>query len=130
MNAPHLKLVPPPPPAALARPELRVADLSPDQRAAYAGVVQWAKERPMDKQVLILTGEAGSGTSSLLGLLAREPGLGPRAFATPTGKAASVLRRKLEASGIRTNLSDVPPEDRSDGVGLVWRPSDRVIGIE
>ncbi len=96
MNAPPLHLAPPP------RPELRVSDLSKDQRVAYDAVVRWVKDRPPGKPVLSMCGVAGSGKSSLLGLLAREPGLGPIAFATPTGKAASVLRRKLESSGIRT----------------------------
>ena len=91
----NLAVVPPPP-----RSVLRYADLSPDQSAAYDQVSRRARGGGM--WVLSLGGFAGTGKSEILALLAREPGLGPIAFCAYTGKAASVLRKKLARGGVVT----------------------------
>lgn len=74
-----------------------VKDLSPDQREAYDGILAWATqpERQRSKPVLSLAGFAGSGKSSLTGIIGNLPQLQPIAFCAFTGKASSVLRGKL-----------------------------------
>ena len=79
---------------------LERADLSPDQREAYDTIVSWV--RGGGGEVLSLGGFAGTGKSELLGLLAREEGLGPIAFTAYTGKASSVLKKKLARGGVAT----------------------------
>ncbi len=98
--------------------DLTVSDLSGDQRAAYDAIVKWARNPPLTRRTLRLGGYAGSGKSSLLGLLAKED-LGPMAFAAFTGKAASVLRKKLAESGVATR-----GRLRRDRRGQLWEGQD------
>jgi len=73
--------------------------LSPDQREAYDDVMDWINgDDP--SPVLTLGGYAGSGKSTLVALIAESVTL--PAFVAYTGKAASVLRRKLAAAGTET----------------------------
>ena len=81
---------------------LRLRDLSPDQRVAYDAVTDWAYDNVQSKPILIVGGYAGTGKSALLGVFARESGIDPVAFCAYTGKAASVLRRKLLDGGVQT----------------------------
>lgn len=84
-----------------------INDLSNDQRAAYDAIMKWV-ETPSGKvagrgsgdDLLSLGGYAGSGKSTLVSLVANEVEL--PAFAAFTGKATSVLRRKLKAAGTET----------------------------
>lgn len=88
---------------------LTVKDLSPDQREAYDAIVGWMDDRD-DQSVLTLGGYAGSGKSTLVSLVAEQCDL--PAFAAYTGKATSVLRRKLRAAGTAT----VGAQPRKDGI--------------
>jgi exodeoxyribonuclease V len=78
---------------------LTVNDLSPDQRVAYNAVVGWMAD-PTGHDVLTLGGYAGSGKSTLVSLIAEQTDL--PAFCAYTGKAASILRRKLAVAGVET----------------------------
>lgn len=78
--------------------------LSPDQTAAYLQVVRWIQT---GESLLTLGGYAGTGKTTLLSLIAREIGHRSRiAFAAPTGRAASVLERKLRAAGVRVGIDE------------------------
>jgi len=79
---------------------ITVNDLSPDQREAYNSIVNWVCGSHDEPAVLSLGGYAGSGKSTLVSLVAEQVAL--PAFCAYTGKAASVLRRKLKAAGIET----------------------------
>lgn len=85
-----------------------VNDLSPDQRAAYNSVTRWVSSG--ERNVLTLGGYAGSGKSTLVSLIASQVNL--PAFVAYTGKATSVLRRKLKAAGTQT----VGVQPRQDGM--------------
>lgn len=83
--------------------KVTVADLSPDQRAVYDAVLRWFETRPWERgdpkeRVFTLGGLAGSGKTTVLALLLEELAVNRRkqlAVMTPTGKAATVLARKL-----------------------------------
>ena len=87
---------------------LSIKDLSPDQRAAYDAIMRWVEANPpvwdeddeSPSKILTLGGYAGSGKSTLVSLVAERVRL--PAFCAYTGKATSVLRRKLHASGTQT----------------------------
>jgi exodeoxyribonuclease-5 len=88
------------------------ADLSPDQRSVYGSVLDWAR-RPHG--TLTLGGYAGTGKSTLLGLFAAETKL-KIAYVSFTGRASSVLARKLHAAGVQTtNRSQTDDERRLTG---------------
>lgn len=118
--------------------KLTRADLSKDQAEVYDAIVRWTKggsiapsgkapkRRPDPRQLgfnfdkpvgssLILTvgGFAGTGKSSMLGVFAKETKL-LVAYITYTGRASSVLRRKLKASGAVTTTKTRPPGDEWD----------------
>jgi exodeoxyribonuclease-5 len=78
---------------------ITVKDLSPDQLEAYNSIMGWASN-PGGRNLLSLGGAAGSGKSSLVSLVAEQIEL--PAFCAYTGKAASVLRRKLAQAGTET----------------------------
>lgn len=88
--------------------ELTVNDLSPDQRSAYNEIVGWMRDP--GRTVLTLGGFAGSGKSTLVSLVSSQIDLA--AFCAFTGKASSVLKRKLTAAGIAT----VGVQPRKDGM--------------
>jgi exodeoxyribonuclease-5 len=79
---------------------ISVKDLSPDQLAAYNSIVNWVGGSHDEPGVLSLGGVAGSGKSTLISLVANQVEL--PAFCAYTGKATSVLRRKLHAAGTQT----------------------------
>jgi exodeoxyribonuclease-5 len=87
-----------------------VNDLSSDQRDAYDTIVRWVGGSHDEPAVLSLGGYAGSGKSTLVSLVAAQVDL--PAFCAFTGKATSVLRRKLRAAGIVT----VGAQKRIEGV--------------
>ncbi len=82
---------------------ITVNDLSSDQRSAYDSIFRWLSDSYAgveDAPLLSLGGYAGSGKSTLVSLVASQVDL--PAFCAYTGKATSVLRRKLAAAGTAT----------------------------
>lgn len=84
---------------------MKVSDLSTDQRQVYDAVRDWNGSTPL----LTVGGYAGTGKTSILGVLAKafkdEGQLA--AYATYTGRASSILARKLHAGGVETVLEPV-----------------------
>jgi exodeoxyribonuclease-5 len=78
---------------------ITVKDLSADQLEAYNAIMSWIGGRA-GQPLLSLGGFAGSGKSTLVSLVAQQVDL--PAFCAYTGKATSVLRRKLHAAGTET----------------------------
>jgi len=70
-----------------------VKDLSKDQKEVYDNVLKWFKDK--NDLILRVGGFAGSGKTTILSLLAKEIGENA-AFCCFTGKAANVLRSKLD----------------------------------
>lgn len=110
-----------------------LSDLSPDQRVAYDGITSWLKVGSATKRTLTLGGYAGSGKSTVVSVLAHEMPK-PLAFCAFTGKASSVLGRKLAQAGIAT-VNRVAPRTNGERSfeprpycgtihGLVMRPCD------
>jgi exodeoxyribonuclease-5 len=75
-----------------------VENLSNDQRVAYDAIMRWVDGS--SGGLLSLGGYAGSGKSTLVSLVANQIDL--PAFCAFTGKATSVLRRKLRTAGTET----------------------------
>lgn len=65
---------------------------SPDQQAAIAAIQAWAES---GREHFRLGGLAGTGKTSISALLPQMLGYGSIQFCAPTGRAASVLSRKL-----------------------------------
>lgn len=90
---------------------ITVNDLSPDQREAYNSIMSWVGDREVGEGGLLsLGGYAGTGKSTLVSLVAHQVKL--PAFCAYTGKATSVLRRKLAAAGTAT----IGTQPRKDGL--------------
>lgn len=119
---------------------LKVADLSRDQAEVYDAIVAWTRGRGVYKPkskpklggarapgdfapmhfdvstapILTVGGYAGTGKTSILGVFAAETKL-LVAYVTYTGRASSVLQRKLAASRVKTTtLTRAPNEDHFD----------------
>lgn len=90
---------------------ITVKDLSNDQRTAYDAIMRWIASGS-ETNLLSLGGYAGSGKSTLVSLVANEVEL--PAFCAFTGKATSVLRRKLVAAG--TAIASAEPRHSLYGV--------------
>lgn len=109
-----------------------VKDLSPDQREAYDAIMRWMRGNGTRQPVLSLGGYAGTGKSTLVALIAEQVDL--PAFCAYTGKATSVLRRKLAAAGTATvgtqkrdRDGEMSKEDRpycGTIHSLIYRPCD------
>lgn len=92
--------------------KLSVDDLSKDQKEVYDSAYTWVSNR--NGKLLTIGGFAGTGKSTLLGVLAsawKQKGK-LVAYVTFTGKASSVLARKLKASGVETSTRLLPSENR------------------
>ena len=103
---------------------LGVDDLSEDQRVVFDQIIDWIMgqpslrgrwagrqaESPFDSRLLTMSGLAGSGKSTLVGVLAANFPQLLIAYATFTGRAASVLQRKLNAAGVSTTSRQARPE--------------------
>jgi exodeoxyribonuclease V len=92
--------------------KLSIDDLSPDQAKIYNAAYEWVSDRA--GYLLTIGGFAGTGKSTLLGVLAsawKQRGL-LVAYVTFTGKASSVLARKLHACGVETSTKLLPSENR------------------
>jgi exodeoxyribonuclease-5 len=109
---------------------VRVNDLSDDQRYAYDHIIGWMRH-DSGSSVLTLGGYAGSGKSTLVSLVAEQ--VDRPAFVAYTGKASSVLKRKLAQAGVET----IGAQPRKDGQrslderpfcgtihSLIYRPCD------
>lgn len=127
-RAPNGWLVPDAAQAAVtpASQPLREQDLSPDQLTVYRSVQQWLGS---SQQVLKMAGFAGTGKSSITALLAqhfeeqrREVG-----YCAYTGKAAGLLRQRIEAAGVdpyaccTIHRLIYRPVQRNDGSVAEWR---------
>src|SRR5271170_4523372 len=98
--------------SATADKRLTRADLSPDQRRVYESILDWSRN---PEGVLTVGGVAGSGKSTLMGLFASETRL-KVAYICYTGRASSVLGRKLHAAGVQTtNRAQADDERRLNG---------------
>lgn len=95
--------------AAPADRRLTRADLSPDQRQVYESLLDWTRSTRGD--LLSLGGFAGTGKSTLLGLFAAETDL-KVAYICFTGRASSVLGRKLHATGVETTSRSQTDDER------------------
>lgn len=116
-----------------AHTRLAVSDLSPDQLEAYNSIKTWMNRGTATKRTLTLGGVAGSGKSALVSVIAHEMP-SPLAFCAFTGKASSVLGRKLATAGIETVNRIVRSRDGERAFeprpycgtihGLIFRPCD------
>lgn len=88
------------------------ADLSPDQRRVYESMLDWTRG---GSSLLTIGGYAGTGKSTLLGLFAAETKL-RIAYICFTGRASSILSRKLNAAGVATtNRAQTDDERKLEG---------------
>jgi exodeoxyribonuclease V len=83
-------------------------ELSSDQLRVHDAVLDWLAN---PSGLLTLGGFGGSGKTTLLGELAKHFPT-PTAYITPTGRAASVLARKLTAGGTHITTRQRPPDGR------------------
>jgi len=103
---------------------------SPDQVTALDGILAWQK-KPDGMEILTVGGYAGTGKTALTGRVAYDlisQGVDV-AFATPTGKAAQVLKKSLARSGVMDapvstihSLIYKPIEDKKTGRVIGWEP--------
>ena len=84
----------------MADAKLTVDDLSPDQREVFEQIIDWSIWRSATR-LLTCGGFAGCGKTTLLGVFAATTDL-LVAYVTLTGRASSILRRKLRAAGAAT----------------------------
>lgn len=121
------------------RPVIPLAETPPewepskDQQAAYDGIMAWWEKR--FPQVLTVGGYAGTGKTRLAGKLAYDliSADVTVAFATPTGKAAQVLKRSMQASGVLDapvstihGLIYIPEDDPKTGRIIGWKRRQRL----
>lgn len=95
--------------------KLREKDLSVDQRSVYDAIVGWI-DGGYRGDLLTCGGFAGVGKTALISVLADGKFgelRGPVAYVTFTGRASSVVRRKLKASGIETTNMLQATEDKN-----------------
>jgi exodeoxyribonuclease V len=90
-------------------------DLSPDQLRVHDAVLAWLRN---PNELLTVGGLGGVGKTTVLGELARSFPM-PTAFITPTGRATSVLARKLVAGGTSITRLQRPPNGKS--LNRKWR---------
>lgn len=89
------------------------SDLSPDQRRVYESMLDWVKTP--GSPLLTVGGYAGTGKSTLLGLFSTETKLRV-AYVCYTGRASSILGRKLQAGGTKiTNRACTDDDRKLDG---------------
>lgn len=90
------------------------SDLSPDQLYVYQSMVDWVQTP--SSNLLTIGGVAGSGKSTLLGLFASEHQHLRIAYVSFTGRASSIIGKKLNASGVPTTMKAfTESEDKLDG---------------
>jgi exodeoxyribonuclease-5 len=119
--------------------QLTREDLSPDQREVYEAIIRWCHgslgERYGNSMLLTIGGFAGVGKSSLLGVFAAETKLRV-AYCAFTGRAASVLQRKLRAAGCNAAVTTIhrliylPVIDSKTEEVLGWKKRQHLDGID
>jgi exodeoxyribonuclease-5 len=80
---------------------LSLSDLSPDQADAHARIDGWLSDADR-AATFTLAGYAGTGKTTVTSVFALHSNISPIAFVAFTGKAASVLGRKLREVGVTT----------------------------
>lgn len=82
---------------------MTVADLSEEQLAVHQEVLRWLNQQRHGMsdygQVLTLGGHAGTGKTTLLGVLASTLSASNVAYCALTGRASSILRKRLQNAG-------------------------------
>jgi exodeoxyribonuclease-5 len=111
--------------------------LSPDQAAVFDKVMEFVKDDNYGTgSYLTLGGLAGTGKTTLVAVLANELDASKIAFAAFTGKAASVLSRKLRESGVKNPQCSTlhrlmyKPRIGKDGQIAGWDLQDSLPGIK
>jgi len=108
--------------------KLSERDLSPDQLEVYQAMLSWAEggrsgltrlaRESTGASILTVGGYAGTGKTTLLSVFAKSTKL-LVAYVSYTGRASSILRRKLSAAGVKTTTllrrSDEDAETGGDG---------------
>lgn len=104
-----------------------VKDLDVSQTEAVETALEWFDrvQRREARQLRTLVGLAGAGKTTVTGVIAREIAALdiPIAYAAPTGKAASVLRRSLRAQGLKgeaTTLHRLMYQPRARDGDIEW----------
>lgn len=82
---------------AVHAPDVQLKDLSKDQKETFDGILNWTEKLSSSKPLLTFGGFAGTGKTTLLGVLAETLGQRQKniAFCSFTGKATSGLKRKM-----------------------------------
>lgn len=84
---------------------MTVADLSEEQAEKHKEILRWLNQQYHGMsdygQVLTLGGHAGTGKTTLLGVLANTLSGSNVAYCALTGRASSILRKKLQNAGAR-----------------------------
>ena len=80
---------------------MKRSNLSSDQRRVYESICDWANTGHA-KPILSVGGYAGTGKSTLLSLFAAEHPDLKIAYVSFTGRASSILGRKLHTAGVKT----------------------------
>jgi len=127
---------------AISDKQLTREDLSPDQREVYEAILDWSDSGCFqssgygrEDRLLTIGGFAGVGKSSLLGVFAAETKLRV-AYCAFTGRAASVLQRKLRAAGCNAAVTTIhrliylPVIDSKTEEVLGWRKRDKLENID
>lgn len=104
-----------------------ITSLSDEQNVVYKTILKWWDD-PNGKPLLSLGGIAGSGKTTVCGFLGAELSRDSRvAYCTLTGRAAGVLRRSLDACGVRSSfcgtihrLMYTPVTDENSGAITSW----------
>lgn len=105
---------------------MKTLKLSPDQKEAMTDALDFLCHNP--SQCGALTGGAGTGKTSILSMLIKHPDLADKSVEVmaPTGKAASVLSRKLGMPIVTTVHKAIydPFEDEEGQVKFAYRGLD------
>ena len=85
--------------------------MSDDQREVYDEIVKWihGESDLGGNGILTIGGTAGTGKSTLLGVLLARRDIGLTAVAAYTGRAASVAKRKLDAARVASTQKTLAP---------------------
>lgn len=100
---------------------LTAKDLSEDQAEVFSAMTEWSHN---PKGILRIGGFAGSGKSTLLGIFAANTKLRV-AYCSFTGRAASVLSRKLRAAGSPSQATTI---HRLIYLPIIQPKTDRILG--
>lgn len=114
------------------------SDLSPDQAKVVEAAYNWVMTRRMvpgqtNPFLMTLGGYAGTGKTTCVSVLAKKLGIKSVGFATLTGRASGVLRKKLIAAGVGVEGKNycgtihgmiyTPKQTKSGGVYYEKKPS-------